>query len=359
MLSPAFRVAAPCAALLTLMSCERQAERPTREPNVATVPELWVSALDTLDNIDSPALWFSPDGPAIIATAKASNRLMVYDANTGAQVRSVGEPGSGPGQLRRPNGILVLGDSVALVVERDNRRVQAFGLPDFRPFGSFGATELLKPYGLAAHEVAGGVWHVYVTDNYETPDGDTPPLGELGRRVKQYAVSVVSGRVRARLLSAFGDTTAAGAIRVTESIALDPARDRLVLAEEDETATQVKEYTLDGRFTGRTFGLGLLTQQAEGLALWTCGDDSGYWVVTDQGPRDNFFLLFDRSTLAFVGSVRGAVTNTTDGIALTQRPVGEASEGMLVASHFDAGLSAFRWRDIASATGASVSCPSP
>lgn len=320
--------------------------------DTAVVREAWVSPLDSLDNVDGPAVWFSPDGPRVIASAKETDVLIVYDAATGAVVRRVGGSGTAEGKLERPNGVLVLGDSLLLVVERDNHRVQGFVLPSFAPAGTFGTSELRLPYGLTAYEPVPGTWRVYVTDNYETPDEQVPPLGELGARVKWYNVTLERGRLRARLGGAFGDTTAAGAIRIAESIQVDPVLQRLVIAEEDEADTYIKEYTLDGRFTGRTFGRGIFRQQAEGIALFACPDSSGYWVTTDQGDGVNVFHLFDRRTHAHVGRFSGAVTRRTDGVALTQRGVGPFADGVFLAAHVDAGIAAFAWRDIATATGA-------
>ncbi|MBX3133023.1 MAG: inorganic diphosphatase [Gemmatimonadaceae bacterium] len=324
--------------------------------SVAIVAEAWVGPIDTLDNVDGPAIWFSDDGPRIIASAKATDVLIVYDAVTGAPIRRVGGPGAGRGQLARPNGVLVLGDSLLLVVERDNHRVQGFALPSFASLGSFGGTDLTLPYGLAAYAPRAGVYRVYVTDNYEEPEDEVPPLSRLDRRVRVYDIATRGGALTATLVNTFGDTTDAGAIRIAESIHLDPANDRVMIAEEDERRTEVKEYTLDGRFTGRTFGRGLLAQQAEGIALWTCGQRDGYWIVTDQGPLVNTFWLFDRQTLQPVGAFRGRVTNTTDGVALTQRAVGPYEAGMFFAAHFDATISAFSWRGVAEAVGVSARC---
>ena len=71
---------------------------------------------------------------------------MVYDAETGERLRTVGGPGKGPLQFSRPNGIAVFGD-VLFVVERDNHRVQALQLPDFSPLGMIGKDVLRVPYG--------------------------------------------------------------------------------------------------------------------------------------------------------------------------------------------------------------------
>jgi 3-phytase len=327
--------------------------------SVRILDEAWVGAITPDDNVDGPAVWFATEGPRVIASAKATDVLIVYDAITGETLRRVGGPGTSRGQLGRPNGVLVLGDSLLLVVERDNHRVQAFALPSFESRGFFGAAELILPYGLAAYAPSPDRYRVYVTDNYEEPEDAVPPLPRLDQRVRVFDISVRAGDIRATLVNTFGDTTDAGAIRIAESIHLDPANDRVMIAEEDESRTEVKEYTLDGRFTGRRFGRDHIAQQTEGIALWACGQRDGYWIVTDQGPVVNTFHLFDRQTLEHRGAFRGTVTNTTDGVALTQRSVGPYEAGMFFAAHFDASISAFDWRRVAHAIGVPARCTRP
>jgi len=327
--------------------------------DTARVTEAFISEFKEADNIDSPAIYHGAnDVHWVIATAKATHTLVVFDAVTGAEVRRVGSEGSAEGQLNRPNGILVVDDSLLLVVERDNRRVQGFHLPSFRPLGSFGTDVLRKPYGVTAFARDGG-WRVYVTDNYETPEETVPPLVELGERVKWFQVRLEGGRLRATFGGAFGDTTEAGAIRVTESILADPANNRLMIAEELETDSHHKVYSLDGRFTGEILGRGFFPQQAEGIALYSCGADAGYWVTTDQGPVVNTFHLFDRMTLTHVASFAAARTNTTDGIALTQRAFGPFPAGAFYMAHGDAAISGLSWAAIAEATGARQDCTLP
>ncbi len=328
--------------------------------DTAVVHEVYVTPLDSFANVDGPAIYHGPDGVHwIIASAKSAHALIVYDAFTGSELMRVGGPGSGPGQLARPNGVLVLGDSLLLVVERDNARVQGFRLPGFEPLGSFGQGILRLPYGVTAFPEEGGTYRVYVTDNYETPDEQVPPLGELGERVKWFRVTVADGRLHADHGGSFGDTTDAGAIRVAESILADPANDRLVIAEELETDSYLKVYTLDGRFTGQVFGRGYFPQQAEGIALYACGDSTGVWVTTDQGDEVNTFHLFDRMTFAHVAAFTGPVTRRTDGVALTQRVFGPFPAGAFFAAHLDAGITAFSWEDVAAATGARGDCQLP
>lgn len=336
----------------------RQARRDT-----AVVREAFGTPHDTTDNVDSPTVWHGRDGTHwLLATAKTSDAVLVNDAATGAPVRRLGGPGDGPGRLSRPNGILAL-DSLLLVVERDNHRVQAFRLPSLAPLGTFGDSVLRKPYGIAARSAAPGTLAVYVTDSYETADGQVPPLGALGARVREFAVRDAGGdrmgAVRGALVRTFGDTTARGALRIVESIAVDVPNARLLVAEELETDSHLKVYDLTGRYTGRDVGRGLFPQQAEGIALYACGDSAGYWVVADQGERTNTYHVLDRSTFAHHGAFTGARTRLTDGVALTQQAFGPFPAGAFYASHLDGSVSAFGWREIAAALGLRSDCGPP
>ena len=149
---------------------------------------------------------------------------------------------------------------------------------------------------------------------------------------------------------AFGDTGAAGAIRVPESLFGDAANNRLLVAEEDvPTGTLLREYDLQGRYQGRDVGKGQYVAQAEGIALMRCADGSGWWVASDQFADRTVFHLFDRRSLAHAGSFAGEVTGLTDGVWLDERGDARFPQGVLYASHLDLGVAAFDWRDIAAA----------
>ncbi len=314
------------------------------------VREAFTTAPTPDDNIDSPASWTAPDGARwLIATAKTTDRLVVYDGGTGRRIRAVAGPGEGPGRLDRPNGIAVV-DDLVFVVERDNRRVQVFALPSFEPLLSFGSTELQQPYGLWVHK-AGAGYEVIVSDNYMSPrDEDVPPpLDELGERFKRYRLEHDAGW-KATLTGTFGDTGASGAIRIAESVYGDVAHDRLLLSEEDvAVGTRLREYGLDGRYRVRDVGAGLFKAQAEGMALYACADGSGYWLATDQFKDRSLFHVFDRVSLAHVGAFAGERTANTDGVWLDMHPDARFPEGVFYAVDDDQGVAAFDWRDIARA----------
>lgn len=332
----------------------REAARPDTGSDATVVTEAWLSAMTPEDNIDSPAAWVSPEGRVlVIATAKATDRLVVYDGATGETLRHVGRSGAGEGEFDRPNGVAVV-DDLLFVVERDNRRVQVLRLPGFSHVASFGNDEFEKPYGIWVNRGAAS-YEVYVTDAYmagEDAQGEDilPPLAELDRRVHRFAVSTSGDDLSVRSLGAFGDTSPKGALRVVESLWGDPANDRLLVAEEDETyANEFKVYDLQGRFSGRTFGGDFLKAQAEGIMLKTCADGSGWWLTTEQGKGRTVFHLFDRATLAHVGAVAGKSVANTDGIWLHDVPSARFPEGALYAVHDDQGVVALDWRDIAGA----------
>lgn len=332
-------------------------ERALQDPLLArsgiahvVVGEAFVTQPTPEDNLDSPASWRAPDGRRwVIVTAKAADKLVVYDGNSGERLRDVGGPGTGAGQLNRPNGIAVTGD-LLWVVERDNHRLQLFQLPGFAPLLGFGAGDLRQPYGLWVRAQEGG-YEVIVSDNYMSAGDDDlpPPLAELDQRFKRYQVQRTAQGWQARLTGSFGETSEAGAIRISESVYGDPTFGRLLLSEEDvATGTRLREYGLDGRYR-RDVGADLFKAQAEGLALLRCGERGGYWIATDQFKDRSLFHLFDRQTLAHVGAFAGRKTANTDGVWLDQGADARFPEGVFYAVDDDQALAAFDWRQIAQA----------
>jgi 3-phytase len=358
-------------ALLALTAACRPDASPEEEPAapdtaatavVDTIPvdavvleEVFLTERDTVDDVDSPSVWHGPGGEHwILTSAKATDLVLVNDAVTGELIRKVGGTGSGPGQLDRPNGVAVVGNTL-FVVERDNARLQAFSLPGLESLGTFGEEQLRRPYGIAAYE-DGAALHLYVTDNYELTEDVIPPDSMLGERVEHFWVRLEGGELRAEHVGTFGETSGDGVLRKVETIGVDPANDRLLVAEELEPDSHWKVYRLDGTFSGEVFGRGYFPQEAEGLALYACSDGGGYWLATDQGMEDNTFHVFDRGTLEHVGAFAGVTTRNTDGVALTQSGFGPFPSGAFYAIHNDGNIAAFSWAAIADTLGLRSDC---
>lgn len=359
MLKPTLTRAATALAITLLAACS--ATLPPREgapatttvpaPQMQTVTESYVSAESPEDELDSLATWPSADGRTwLIASAKSTHRVVVYDADSGERLRDFGSEGTAPGQFYRPNGIAVFGDHL-FVVERDNHRVQVLSLPSLDVVGTFGEQELRSPYGLWLHETEPGELEVYVTDSFQYGDkfDVVPPWEELDERVRRYRVQFdQADRLRANYGGAFGDIREASALRMVESIAGDPANDRLLIADEDRRhESTLREYTFSGRYTGRSLPQDSFGAEAEGVALWSCPDGGGYWIAVDQLAPLTIFHLFDRLTLAPRGSFQGTVTAHTDGVALHAASTARFPGGALYAVHDDKSVTAFDLRDVA------------
>ncbi|MBI2397478.1 MAG: phytase [Xanthomonadales bacterium] len=326
------------------------------------VAEAFRTASSVADNVDSPAAWRAPDGRTwLFATAKEGGGLLLYDGDSGQTLRRFGRAGEAAGEFRRPNGISVAGD-LLFVVERDNRRVQVLSLPQLQTLAMFGSELLQQPYGLWVRTLAADAWELTVTDAYmagKRANGFDipPPLPELDRRMQRWKLSMHDGRLAVTHVGAFGDTSAAGAIRIPESIWGDVAHDRLLIAEEDTaTGTAVREYDLAGNYRGRTLGLGSFKAQAEGIALWQCADGSGYWIATDQFPDRSLFHVYDRVSLQHLGAFAGTTVANTDGVWLHQSATARFPNGVFYAVHDDQGVGAFDWRDIAKALALRTNC---
>lgn len=330
------------------------------------VPERYVVGDLGKEELDSLASWTTPEGATwLIASGKATDRLSVFDADTGKHLRTVGGPGKAPGQFDRPNGVAVLEDgerALLFVVERDNHRVQVLGLPDFKPLAVFGAERLRSPYGIWLHSTAPGAVEAYVTDSFMYGEryDVVPPLAELGQRVRRFRLTLGEEGISAADAGDFGDTTEAGALRMVESLAGDPANDRLLVADEATGPaprhSNLREYTLAGRYTGRSLPEGSFDAEAEGIALWSCADGSGYWVAVDQLFPLTRFHLFDRRTLQWRATWKGTTTANTDGITLHAAPTRAFPQGVLFAVHQDRAIAAFDLGEVARALKLDPGC---
>lgn len=332
---------------LLLASFKCQTDSRTQKQKTFTIKEVFQTERNETDNIDSPAIWHGPNQQNwIISTAKKTDVLVVNDASDGKFLQRIGASGTNPGCFKRPNGIFVI-DSLALVVERDNHRVQVMTLPNFKSLGFIGDSLLVKPYGLFACKSDSSQYSLFVTDCYDSGDDVMPPDRELGKRVHHYHFTTESNDIKWQLVRTFGDTTGKGVLRVVESIFGDPVNNCLLLAEEDTLQTSVKVYDFNGKFTGKTFGEGLFKQQVEGITLYQNQDGSGYWIITDQDHQHNQFLVFDRINFSYLGSFSGTNTTNTDGVWLTQTATPQFPSGAFYAVHDDGNVSAFDWRVIA------------
>ena len=328
--------------------------------DAVVVTESYISEANTTDELDSLAIWPNEQGGAwIIGTAKSTHRLVVFDADSGERLREIGRKGAAPGEFNRPNGVAVFAD-VLFVVERDNHRVQMLSLPTFAPLGSYGESELRSPYGLWLHEVAPGVLETYVTDSFmEGAKSDVvPPFAQLDQRVRRYRVQLdADAKPSVASLGSFGGTAPDAALRMVESIGGDPANDRLLIAEEDtRVGTTLREYDLAGRYRQRSLPTSLFHGEAEGVVLWSCSVDEGYWIAADQTSPLTTFHVFDRAELAYRGSFTGSATAHTDGIALHAAATSRFPHGALFAVHDDKAVTAFDLRHITRALKLSDDC---
>jgi 3-phytase len=121
---PILMRAAPALAIALLAACTTTLPPRDAAPAAATVPaprlltvtESYVSAESPADELDSLATWPAADGRTwLIASAKSTHRMVVFDADSGERLRDFGVEGSARGQFDRPNGIAVFGDHLFVV----------------------------------------------------------------------------------------------------------------------------------------------------------------------------------------------------------------------------------------------------
>lgn len=350
---------APMEAPMEVAQEEVAAEEPP-SPASVVVAETWETVRRPEENVDSVAVWpGAGDRAWLLATAKATDRLLVFDAGTGELLREFGGHGDAAGRFRRPNGIAVVHD-LAFVVERDNARVQVLRLPGLSTVGFLGEGELEYPYGISVVPTGTGTYDVYVSDNHPPPpagvgDDELPPPEDLTRRVHRYRVRVIGDDLTAEPPFLFGAASGPGALHAVETLMADPGAGRLLVADEEKTRMGLRDHDLEsGTFTGRV--VEGFTAEPEGLALYPCPDGDGYWIATDQHEARTRFLVLDRRTLDLVGRFTGELTANTDGVWLSTVPIPAFPAGAFYAVHDDRSVTAFDWRDVATALDLRADC---
>ncbi len=308
------------------------------------INEEYITYWNDGDNIDSPAFWQSKDGKqnVIIATSKNKHNLFIYDAITGQIIQKVGKKGTQKGEFQRPNGIWVI-DDYLFVCERDNHRIQVLTLPNYESIGFIGDYILKRPYGISIHK-QNNEYIMFVTDQYENEDGSYSELSKLNERVKKFSFTLSNNKLESKHIMSFGDTKGRGILFIVESIYADPINNNLIIAEEDKNQNIHKIYDLDGKFKNIEIGDDLFEYQAEGIALYDCGNGDGYWFCMDQDyylTKKNTVHIFDRKSLKYVTSFITGKTENTDGVWLTQIPFGNFQKGAFFAVHNDGGVGVF------------------
>ncbi len=345
-----------------LQACNLQSESSSPDPDTINnraviLTEAFHTDRDEGDNVDSPAVWHGPDSQNwLLATAKEGNTIIAYDATDGSLIERFGEGGVGEGQFERPNGIAVI-DNLVLIVERDNQRVQIFSLPDFEPIGFLTHEDLRLPYGLSVFKTDSGSYELYVTDNFNPYLEGYPAEEELDERIHHFRFTIENGELDGEHFNLFGDVTGDGVLHKVESLYADPVYNRLLIADEAYSQRTIKIYNLDGEFTGDIIPDRYFTSEPEGIALYSCDDQSGYWIITDQHPNErNIFQVFDRESLDYIGGFKGELTRNTDGIWLSQQSFENFEKGAFFPVHDDGSVTAISWAEISDALNLEKNC---
>jgi myo-inositol-hexaphosphate 3-phosphohydrolase len=258
------------------------------------------------ENVDDVCFWVDPTDPAgtlLFVTTKDSGLVEVFNAVTGAFVSTI--PGFG-----LPNNCAVDGD-LLLTTDRTAGDVKVHRIPEFTLVQTFGE-DMVDPDGIDVFSVAGGQTLVYVTDSNDA----SVHVYDLG-----------TGALVRSFPTGFG-----GGI---EPILADERYQRVFVSRgEKEDVRGIGVFDPEGSLL-REIGATVFRDDAEGMAIYACGDD-GYLVAADQLSSATDFEVFDRVTLEHLGTFHvqdgsGEYVNATDGIDILQTPVPGFPNGILAA----------------------------
>jgi 3-phytase len=246
----------------------------------------------------------------------------VYNAASGTFVNAV----TGFG---RPNSCAVA-DDLLLTTDQKAGEVKVHHIPDLSPLRTFGR-DMETPDGIDVLHTSRGQGFVYVTDS-----GDASVHAyDLRTGILVRSFQTGSGR--------------------DAPIVVDDLYQRIYVAREQRGEHAIALYTPEGTLVG-AFGANVFAHDAQGLALYACGT-AGYLVAADPGKTAAEFEVFDRVTLAHLGTFRlrdwqGSLTDATDGLDILQAPLAGFPNGVLAARDgTQQGMDVVSWDHVAAALG--------
>jgi len=307
-------------------------------PRMAEVAEVWIGEPRPEEGIVGLAAWAGGGDRAwVIAAAADTDRLLIFDAATGEALAEHGAAGEIAGRFRDPAGVAVVG-GLALVAEAEGGRVQVLRLPGLSTAGFLGAGTLRAPSLLAAAR-AGDGYEVWVADRAE---------GEGRGEIVRLRFALEGDSLRGEVGAPITATKSGGeTLAPLAALGADPARERLLVAEQGRDGGGLWILDRDGRFAGRAAeGLG---GGPPGLALFPCGEEGGWWIVAEPGDGPTRFLLLDRATLEPAGSFTGTATAGSSAVAAAPAGTPELPAGAVYAVDREGAVTAFDWRAVAAA----------
>ena len=347
-----------CTALLGLAGCAA----PTAPLSAEVRPAVTTDPVS--DDPDDPAIWVHPTDPnrsLVVGTNKVkapSGAVVVFGLDGKTRQTVAG--------LDRPNNVdieygLALGGQgvdIAVVTERLKNQLRVFRIAtDGSEITDVTAPENTRVFADRTGEQAAPMG----ISIYRRPrDGAmfaivAPKNGPRDGYLAQYRLQDDRhGRVRASFVRYFGSFSGVGEI---EAVAVDDALGYVYYADE---GNGIHKYHADPDHADAArelahFGKTGFKSDREGIAIYARDDGSGYIVCTDQIANDSEYHVFLREGEAgrphdhsrLLKTVRGGA-DTTDGLEITSRPVGEFSSGLVAAMNSKSrNFLLYSWKDFA------------
>jgi len=263
------------------------------------------------NNVDDPCFWFDQENPAgslVFVTTKDSGLVEVFNIATGEFVTSIKGFGRANNCAVAGN-LLLTTDLKSDLAEAQPGKVKVHRIPGFDLVRSF-AEDTEAPHGIDILTLPDGKQRVYVTDESDA---------------SVHVYDLASGILLRTFSTGFGDGI--------EPILVDDFHNRVFVARgEDEDRRGIGVFGPDGTLL-REFGAEIFANDAEGMAIYACGD-GGYLIVADQNKTKAEFEIFERVSLEHLGTFwiqngDGEFTDATDGIDILQAPLPGFPSGVL------------------------------
>ncbi len=191
--------------------------------------------MSRLGNQASVAFYNGENGSLGFVADAAKNTITAYDLKKETPVKTVSTKGVEKDQVDCPVDMVQF-DGLLFVLEKGNKRVQVFDLPDMVSLGFIGETFLNEPTNLALYRIENSAFYLYVADSEKHN-------GEVTNFVRKFSVSRAVNTMHSMYQKTFGYTQGKGYLGTTADLSVDQTSKQVIIADSRGASTA---FTLEG-----------------------------------------------------------------------------------------------------------------
>ena len=194
------------------------------------------SFASTAISLQNHVFWHGENDHVAVAINEKSNKVATYDIMSGKELKVINANGEDKGQINAPTDIAIA-DNLVFVLEKGNKRVQVFELPELTSLGFFSEDILNDPSSIAIYRIELGAFYVYVSDSDSHKGRET-------NYIRKINVARAVNTMNSMYQMTFGYSPQSGYLGAIKDISVDQKSKKVIVTAGDSSSKTA--FTLEG-----------------------------------------------------------------------------------------------------------------